>query len=50
MFILCIHVIVIVEAIKDHKPFEELRRDHPARNYKKVYNDISLIKDEKTGF
>ena len=41
---------MIVEAIKDHKPFEELRRDHPARNYKKDYNDISLIKDEKDRF
>ena len=38
---------MIVKAIEDQIPFDELRRDHPARNYKKVYNDISLIKDDK---
>ena len=35
----------VVEAVKNHTPFDELRRDHHARNYKKV-NDSSTNKEE----
>ena len=40
----------VIEAVKDHVPFDELRRDHHARSYKKVYNDISLIEDNRGRF
>ena len=40
----------VVEAVKNHVPFDELRRDHHARIHKKVYDDISLIQDNKGRF